>query len=209
MLGQSPAALPDLLHEREPVLRREWELVEELDSQFGFDQRCDYFAGRVRPAEVEPVRHFRRAISVCPVLLRSNGLSRREVRIEDVEVGHRRVIVEDAADRVELDHVERAAGLEEARDDLGPATDVRQPADGAIGGEDDVEFFFEPVGQGVHIREYEPGLDPSLRGQRLRRLDCGFREVDAGHDCSFSGPGECIEPEVALEVEHRLAAHVS
>src|SRR6266540_5483571 len=117
--------------------------MEELDAQPGVNQRADYLACWMRPAVVQSVLHRCLAIRVGAVIFRPYRLPRWEVRIADFEVRRLWAVLEDSGHRMELDHVERATGLCELGDHLRPSSHVGQPAQGAVGGEDDVELLRE------------------------------------------------------------------
>ncbi len=40
-------------------------------------------------------------------------------------------------------------------------------------------------------------------------IDIRIRKVDDGHDCAAAGPGKLVQPEMALEVQERLASDIA
>ena len=106
---------------------------------------------------------------------------------------------------------ERAAGREEVGHDRRPAADVGQPAQHAPRRVDDVEVAVE-VGRAGRRgssrrtgRRGSRGPSASRRGQ----LDRGRREVGARDPRPEARPREGVDPEVALQVEQRLAGDVA
>ena len=119
------------------------------------------------------------------------------------------LVLEDLEDRVDLRDVEPAAGLDEPGDDPCPAADVGQPAEDAARRVDDVELVPETDRQLVHVRLDEARVEPEVRRQLARERDRGRREVDAGDLRAEPRPRQRVEPEMALQVEQRLAGHVA
>ena len=65
-------------------------------------------------------------------------------------------------------------------------------------------------GGGVgHIGVDEAGLDRQLPREAPGVSDRSLREVDPGHPGAAARPRQGVEPEVALQVEERLPAHVT
>ena len=104
-----------------------------------------------------------------------------------------------------VQHVEGTAGLEEVRDDPGPGVEVRQPADRADTRVDDVESFLEQIGQVVDVCADESDAQAQLVVQRPGEVDGGVGNVDTGRGRTESRPGHGVHPEVALQMQDRLA----
>ncbi len=108
-----------------------------------------------------------------------------------------------------LDDVEDAARGQVARDDLGPALEIREPAEHAVGGEDHVEATGEGRRQVVEIALDEGRRHAHPRREGARRGDGLLREVHPGHGGAVPSPADGVHAEVALQVEQRLAADVA
>ena len=89
--------------------------------------------------------------------------------------------------------------------------DVGQPAEHAARRVDDVELALERVdGRSYRLDSTKRASGkPSSIGQGPRQLDRGRRDVRAGHPGAQPGPGQRVDPEVALQVEERLAGDVA
>src|SRR5215218_6246879 len=81
------------------------------------------------------------------------------------------LVLEDVGDRVDVEDVEPPARSNIPRDDFGPATHVRQPAENAVRRVHDVERLVEHVRQPVDVRLDEPGVKPKIRGERSSESD--------------------------------------
>jgi hypothetical protein len=75
--------------------------------------------------------------------------------------------------------------------------------------EDHIEAAGEPLGQLVEIAVHEGGRHPHPGGEGARGGDGGLREVGPRDGGTVSRPADRVHPEVALQVEERLALHVS
>lgn len=53
----------------------------------------------------------------------------------------------------------------------------------------------------MHVGRDEPGSQPYLVRYRTGGLDSLLGEVQAGHVCAAPGPGQGVEPEMALQVD--------
>src|SRR5688500_8747306 len=102
---------------------------------------------------------------------------------------------------MELGNVELAAGLDEVCNHLGPAFEVWQPADHAIGREYDVERPVQHLRQVIHAAFDEPRVDSKLRCQRTRLLHCRAREVDTRNNGALACPGQRVHAEMTLQME--------
>jgi len=101
------------------------------------------------------------------------------------------------------------ATAEESRHDLGPAAKIRQPAQNAIRGEDDVELAGQLGHELVDIGFYQGGGDAHALGQRPRVLDGLGRKVDPGHLRRLLPDAERVHPKVTLEMEDRLSCQLA
>ncbi len=126
----------------------------------------------------------------------------------DLEILGIRLVVEDHGERVNLRDIEDAAGLEEVGDHLRPARQVGQPGQHAIGGIHDLELPGEHVWKIVDVRVDESGLDLQLAAQRTRHSDTIPGKIDPRHLGTKPGPGERVQPEVALQVQHGSPLYV-
>src|SRR5690348_11081695 len=99
-------------------------------------------------------------------------------------------LLEGRADGVDVEEVERAARPEVARGDLGPARDVGQPAERAVGGIDEVEALVEEGGQVVEVGADEGGIESGLGREGAGARDGGVGEVYAGDAGAQPCPGE-------------------
>jgi len=79
------------------------------------------------------------------------------------------------------------ATAEESRHDLGPAAKIRQPAQNALRGEDDVELAGQLGHELVDIGFYQGGGDAHALGQRPRVLDA-LGEKSTPVTCAASFP---------------------
>src|SRR5215208_2223088 len=103
-----------------------------------------------------------------------------------------------------------AAGLEEIRDHRCPPSDIREPEDRASARIHDVVSVATRRVHGiVDVRVHERGFQPHIRGQPAGRLYGWGREVQARNAGAAAGPAQGFDPEVALEVQQVLAAHVA
>ena len=140
-------------------------------------------------------------------------VGRRQQPVLDLHVVLARHLVEGVGERVDLGHVEGAAGPQVPGDDAGPALEVGQPLDGAPAHEDDVEAAAAEVGVGV----VEVGADElgaagqaDLVGQAPRQRDGLVAEVEADDLGAEARPAERVEAEVALQVQQgRALVHVA
>ena len=117
-------------------------------------------------------------------------------------------LVERVPERVDLGHVEGAAGFEVPGDDPGPALEVGQPLDGAPAHEDDVEAAVAEVLVGiVEVGADELGAagQADLVGQAARQRDRLVAEVQADDLGAEARPAQRVEAEVALQVQQRRA----
>jgi hypothetical protein len=76
-------------------------------------------------------------------------------------------------------------------------------------GEHDVEVSLQVVRELDHVGDHEAGVEAGLGGQETGLLDAPLREVDPGDPGPAPGPGERVQPEVALQVEQVLAGDVA
>jgi hypothetical protein len=76
-------------------------------------------------------------------------------------------------------------------------------------GEHDVEVALQAGRQVDHVGADEAGLQPGLGGQEPGLLDRLLREVGPGGPGPPPGPGECVQPEVTLQVEQVLAGDIA
>ena len=105
--------------------------------------------------------------------------------------------------------VEAPAGLDEPRDDPGPAAGVRQPVERADARVDDVELLVEEGGGVVELADDEARVDAELAGDLAGGGDGRLREVEPGDACAQHRPGERVHAEVAVQVEQRFALDVA
>jgi hypothetical protein len=128
-----------------------------------------------------------------------------------VRVLHAQVVVaEDGVHRVELRQVERASRGRELGHDPRPQGDVGQPSEGAQPRVDDVEgASFHQVDGVVHVAEHELGRQARPPRHVGSLVHGRLREVDARHARSSPRPRQCVEAEVALRVNERLAGDVT
>jgi hypothetical protein len=198
------------LHQPRQLPVAEIELVEELDLQAGVDERGDDLAQRVVPAVLHQAGGGRRPIGVG-----ADDVEPQWSFVGPVGVGEAQfaradpVVCPDLGDRVDLGDVEPAAGPDEVCGDARPAPDVRQPAEHALRGEDDIELALERRRQVVQVGLHERGRDADVGGERPGSLDGLGGEVGPGHRCAEPRQRERVEPEMALQVEERLSAHVA
>jgi len=76
----------------------------------------------------------------------------------EIAVGNRsELIVEHPHHRVEFHHNELAVGLQKMIDHRRPALQVGEPADGAVAGENNIEFTVEVIGKIVEVAANEIG----------------------------------------------------
>ena len=106
---------------------------------------------------------------------------------------------------MDLGHVEEPTGLDEVGHHSCPAGDVRQPAEDAVRGVDDIELAVQLGRQVIQVGDHEGCRNPELGRQGPRGRDALRTEVGTRHDRSHAGPGEAVQAEVALQVEERLA----
>ncbi len=76
--------------------------------------------------------------------------------------------------------------------------------DHAAGGVDDIEAPVEDGWQFVHVGADEGGGKLELGGQGAGQLDRLVGEVDPGHPGAQPGPGQGVDPVVALQVQQGL-----
>ena len=120
--------------------------------------------------------------------------------------GRHALVLEDVHDRMRLGDEEDPARRDEMRHDPGPRPDVGQPAEDAARRVDDVEVALERRRQVVQVRFDEACLrEAELDRQRARQLDRRRRDVGAGHPRAQTCPRQRVDPEMALQVEERLA----
>jgi hypothetical protein len=184
-------------------------LVQVLDAEPGFGQRADDLAHAVLPGVLERRLDRGVRVGVGPGVRELQRLLRRPVVVVEAQLGRVVAVVEDPGERVGLGDVEEAARPHEVGDHLGPAGHVGQPVEHSEGGEHHVEVALQPVREVDHVGDDEAGLQAGLGGQEPRLLDGPFREVGAGDPGSPPDPGECVQPEVALQVEQVLAGDVA
>ncbi len=119
------------------------------------------------------------------------AFARSGLRAEGVEQG------------MELDDVQPPARPQEPADNLRPAVQVGEIAQGALAGVDDVE---QPPVQGldgvVHVRLNVRHVRPGLRGDAGRGRHRGLGEVEADGTGSAPGQGDGLRTEVTLQVQH-------
>jgi len=110
--------------------------------------------------------------------------------------------VERVRQRVDLGEVERPARFQELGGDLGPALDVRQPAQHAEGGVDDVVAPVVAVREVVEVRleEGRTVLQTAFGGQFAGHFDGLAGEVDAGHGGALPRPRQGSQPDEGLQV---------
>lgn len=126
-----------------------------------------------------------------------------------------RLVIDAPQDRVALADEEAPAGLQQTRDDVRPARDVGDPADGADAGEDEVKGGGGEHGEGVVDGGFDKGEAVAAGGGRQRGELAGFgeggcRKVEArDRGGAKAGEGERVRRDVALEVHGAEACYVT
>jgi hypothetical protein len=97
--------------------------------------------------------------------------------------------------------------------DIGPAPDIRQPAQAAPGHEDDVEQRppFKHARRVVHVCLNERGTigEIEFRRKPFCSVDCGWRKVETDNLGSLLCQRQRVAPEMTLQVEDALASDVT
>jgi len=102
-----------------------------------------------------------------------------------------------------------AAWLQEVGHDAGPAVQVGQPRQHAIGRDHDVELSIEHIRHVVEVGADKTSLDIELFGERASHRDRFLRVVGAGHERSEARPRERVHSKVALKVKQRSTSNVT
>ena len=110
---------------------------------------------------------------------------------------------------MDIQQIEQPAGLQVARDQLGPGDEVGKPVEDPHGRIDDVEFVIENLREVVNVGPDEPGIEAKLAVQLPRQANGFVGEVDSGGPRAEPRPGHGVEAEVALQVQERLAFNVA
>jgi len=110
---------------------------------------------------------------------------------------------------MDVGEIQPAAGAQEMGDDPRPAGKVGQPADGAPGGEHQVERrrLGQRLARGIEVRGHEPCRQAQRCRILPRRLDRRGREVEPGHHGALAGQHQAVIAEVALQVQHAQPGH--
>ena len=109
--------------------------------------------------------------------------------------------------------VEPPAGLQEVRDDLGPAPDIGQPAGDAPARIDQVERA--GLGDGgrrvveIGLHEARAVSKAELARKRARRIDRRAGEIEPDHRGAALGEAKRVGAEVALQMEHPQPLHLA
>src|SRR6476469_4243217 len=107
---------------------------------------------------------------VLPIRISEPKLARADVLI----------IIKNVSNRVDLGHIEEAAGLDVVRGNLCPAADVGQPAEHAARRVYNIEFARESLRQVIEVGTDKGGVDPDVLSQRTRSGDARLAEVGTG-----------------------------
>ena len=179
--------------------------MQELEPKSGLGERGEDLTERMIPSVLdEPVRRG------LPVGIRALHLETERLGVRPVRVGQAQLpgldafVLEDLGNGMDLGQIEETARADEMRRDAAPGHDVREPAENATRGVDDVEPLVEHVRKPVDVGHDEPGGNADIGCERPRRRDRLLAEVDAGDRGPETRPRERIEPEVALQVKERL-----
>ena len=92
---------------------------------------------------------------------------------------------------------------------MAASSSSKTQAKGWAGGEDDVELALEVVRELDHVRDHKGRVQAGLGGQEPGLLDAALGDVDPGHPGPAPGPGERVQPEMALQVEQVLAGDIA
>ena len=109
--------------------------------------------------------------------------------------------------------IEAAAGLQELRDDFGPAPYVGQPAGDAPARIDQVER--RRLGDGgrrvveIRLDEARAVGKAELARESARRIDRRAGEIEPDHAGAALGEAERVGAEMALQVQHPQPLHVA
>jgi hypothetical protein len=124
------------------------ELVQVLDSQSRRRNRTDDIA-----EPIHPLMRFGNNLRVVRIIGSRRILSHRPVEVRNLklELGRARVIAAHLRERVKLCHIEKPTGLDEARRNLRPSRDIRQPAQCPVRREHDIELLVHRVGRVVDV----------------------------------------------------------
>ena len=105
--------------------------------------------------------------------------------------------------------VEEPIILQKVPDGLGPTVEIRQPADRAIGCEDDIVLPRVDLHQLHDVARQEPHI---FHSQILRQLsgvvDVIRGEIDSRNGCAHASENDGVRPCVALQMEKGLARNV-
>ena len=173
------------------------------------EQGSDDLAEAVVPRVAARVRELHRGLDVGARLVPLQRLGGLEVgEADDDGIGY--PLVDRPHRRVALAQEEPTTRGEQGGDDLGPAMDVRQPAERTDAGVDEVEGM-----AGQHVRGcIELGLDEldSSAGGRGEPARLGHRrggEVQAGHRRAQPRQRQGVGADVALQMHPALAGEVT
>ena len=143
MPRQFPPPLFVLLHDRVDLLESEGKLVKELDSQSRVDQRADDFAEGVLPLVCRGLDYLCACVALLAAL--------EEQLVVEVPVRRDHVTrfrqLERVRERMEFNDVEDAARLEMSVYDLCPSSNIGQPDQDTVGGEDNVKLLVQYSGK--------------------------------------------------------------
>ncbi len=133
------------------------------------------------------------------------------VRVRETQLpGFDALVLEDVHHRMGFGHEEDPVRCDVPRDHVRPGPDVGQPVERSPRGIDDVEHAVEVGRQRVQVRQDEAGLGVAeLVGEPCGELDRRGRDVGAGNDRAEPRPRQGVDPEVALQVEQRLAGDIT
>ena len=155
-------------------------LLEEVDAKPDVEECGQDLAEAVIPRVDGGVGHRARSL-VGGVLFEGPRHRPFEVGEFDLEVTAAAFPIERPHHWVALPHQERASRLREPGHDLGPALDVREPADRSDTGVYDVELLVEHRRCPVHVRHDPAGIETHVPREPVGHVERGLREVDAGH----------------------------
>ncbi|CRN67181.1 hypothetical protein PAERUG_P19_London_7_VIM_2_05_10_00949 [Pseudomonas aeruginosa] len=130
----------------------------------------------------------------------------------EVVVGRLPVWVEVQGERVELHQDEAPAGNQYLGDAVGPALEVGEPDQRAVGGEDPFEAFATGGGDGQPAEDVvalEVGGDAAVAGQLTGEVDGAVGDVDPGDAGAKARQAQAVLSGVALQMQQAQAVEMA
>src|SRR5262245_10715516 len=188
--------------------------MQPFEPKSGCNQSADNIAERVDPSVLSHIREPRAWVSVVACIVDHDGLAAEiGCKIARQAAWQGCCVVEHERGGMTFGEVERAARLEEMRDDFGPAPDVGKPADRPPGDEDPIERCRARHRRWriieICLDELSPRGQRKLGGKISRSFYSRTRKVEP-HDLGTAlRQYQAIAPEVALQVQDAQPTHVA